>query len=330
MLGGTVFLGHAIVRDALDRGWEVTTFSRGRSGEPVAGADALHGDRTRAADLDRLRDRSWDAIIDTSGFIPAEVGRAARLLVERVPLYLFVSSISVYPDALAESVDEQARIYDCPADATGGEYGELKAGCERAVTESYGDRALLVRPGLILGPRENIGRLPWWLSRIAAGGDVLAPGRPERPLQFIDARDLAGWLLDVLAAGVTGPVNAVSRPGFATMGELLEACVAATGSSARLRWTPEQLLAEHFVEPWTELPCWVPELAPTMAGFLTTRVERAIDSGLHCRPVTDTVADTWAWLAAGGVPVPRPGLPPVGLPAEKEQAVLAALDAPAD
>lgn len=330
VLGGTVFLGDAIVRDALDRGWEVATFSRGRSGEPVPGAEALLGDRTSATDLERLRDRSWDAVIDTSGFIPAVVGRSVRLLADRVPAYCFVSSISVYPDALAESVDEHGRIYDCPADATSGEYGELKAGCERAVTAAYGERALLVRPGLILGPRENIGRLPWWLQRIAAGGDVLAPGQPGRPLQYVDARDLAAWLLDAVSAGMIGPVNVVSRPGHASMGELLDACVAVTGSGARLRWTPEELLAEHFVEPWTELPCWVPELAPTMAGHLAARVERATESGLRCRPVTETVADTWAWLQAGGVPVPRPGLPPVGLPAEKERAVLAALDAPAD
>ena len=329
VLGGTVFLGDAIVRNALDRGWDVTTFSRGRSGAAADGAETLHGDREQAGDLEQLRDRAWDAVVDTSGFIPAVVGCAAGLLVDQVPSYAFISSISVYPDMLAESVDEQARIQDCPADATGGEYGELKAGCERAVTGAYGDRALLVRPGLLLGPRENIGRLPWWLQRIAAGGDVLAPGRPERPLQYVDARDLAAWLLDALEAGMTGPVNVVSEPGFTTMGELLEACVRATGSAARLRWTPEALLAEHFVEPWIELPCWVPELAPTMAGFFAVRVERAASSGLRCRPVTETVADTWAWLQAGGVPIPRPGLPPLGMPPEKEQAVLAALDAPA-
>jgi 2'-hydroxyisoflavone reductase len=330
VLGGTVFLGDAIVRDALARGWRVTTFSRGRSGEALAGAETLRGDRSEPAELDRLRGRSWDGVIDTSGFIPAVVGRSARLLAEQVPVYAFVSSISVYPDALAESVNEQARTYDCPSDATGGEYGELKAGCERAVTEIYGDRVLLPRPGLILGPRENIGRLPWWLRRIAAGGDVLAPGRPQRPLQYVDVRDLAAWLLNAIRDGLTGPVNLVSEPGHATMGELLEACLRCTGSNAQLRWTPEELLVQYFIEPWTELPCWVPELAPTMLGHLAAGVERAMATGLRCRPVTETVEDTWAWLQAGGVPVPRPGLPPTGLPPEKEQAVLAALATPAD
>lgn len=329
VLGGTVFLGDAIVRDALARGWEVSTFSRGRSGEAVPGAEALQGDRSDPAQLRPLRDGSWDAVIDTCGFIPAVVGRSVAALAGAVPAYCFVSSVSVYPDALAESVDEESRIYDCPPDATGGEYGELKAGCERAVTAAYGDRALLVRPGLILGPRENIGRLPWWLQRITVGGEVVAPGRPQRPLQFVDARDLAAWTLDALSSGLTGPVNVVSEPGYATMGELLDACVASTGSGAQLRWAPEDVLARLFVEPWTELPCWVPEFAPAMGGFLSTRVDRAMASGLRCRPVTETVADTWAWLQAGGIPVPRPGLPPVGLPPEKEAAVLAELDAPA-
>jgi 2'-hydroxyisoflavone reductase len=330
VLGGTVFLGDALVREALNRGWEVTTFSRGRSGAPVPGAEAVLGDRTDAAALHQLSGRSWDAVVDTSGFIPAVVGASARLLAPAVPAYVFVSSISVYPDAFTDPVDERSRIFDCPPDATSGEYGELKAGCERAVAAVYGDRALFVRAGLLLGPRENIGRLPWWLQRIAAGGNVLAPGRPERPLQYVDLRDLATWMLDALGAGLTGPVNVVSEPGFTTMGELLAACVSATGSDARLRWAPEGLLAEYFIEPWTELPCWVPELAPAMAGFLATRAERALASGLRCRPVPETVHDTWAWLQAGGVPIPRPGLPPVGLPREKEQALLAALDAPAD
>ena len=331
ILGGTVFLGSALAADAVARGWQVTTFSRGRSGEPSPGAQALHGDRTVNGDLDQLTSRHWDAVIDTSGFIPAVVGSAARRLADVVPRYAFVSSLSVYPDGMSEVVDERARLHACPPDATAGEYGELKAGCERAVVEAYGeDRSLLIRPGLILGPRENIGRLPWWLRRVAAGGDVLAPGRPARPLQYVDVRDLATWTLDGLAADVTGPVNVVSRPGHATMGELLEACVAATCSPARLRWASEELLAGHFVEPWTELPCWVPELTPAMAGFFAARVDRAVETGLRCRPVVETVAGTWEWLAAGGVPVPRPGLPPTGLLVEKEKAVLAALDAPAD
>ena len=152
---------------------------------------------------------------------------------------------------------------------------------------------------------------------------MLAPGRPERPLQYVNVRDLASWTLQAIEAGVSGPVNVASRPGFATMRALLEACVDVTGSRARLVWTSEDLLAAYGVEPWTELPCWVPETGE-LAGFLDAVVERAHATGLACRPVQETVRATWEWLEAGGVPVPRPGLPPLGLPAEKERAVLQA------
>lgn len=323
VLGGTVFLGHALVTDALSRGWVVTTFTRGRSGDPVRGAEAVYGDRTVAADLAGLAARQWDVIVDTCGFVPAVVAHSAEVLAGAAERYGFVSSMSVYRDGLATPAGEASPVYATPAGATEGGYGELKAGCERAVEQAFPGRALHIRAGLILGPRENIGRLPWWLRRIAAGGRVLAPGRPARPLQYVDVRDLAAWTLDALGAGLTGPVNVASRPGHATMGELLGACVEVTGSGAELVWTAEEVLREYGVAPWTELPCWVPEQDPAYAGFLAAAVDRAYRTGLRPRPVGGTVAATWEWLAAGGVPVPRPGLPPVGLPAEKEQAVLA-------
>jgi 2'-hydroxyisoflavone reductase len=240
VLGGTVFLGYALVRDALDRGWDVTTFTRGRSGDPVAGTEAVHGDRTR--DLDRLAGRRWDVVVDTCGFDPAVVAASADALSGAVSTYVFVSSLSVYPGRAEESE---------PVFTSGDGYGEAKAASERAVEARFAGRALHVRAGLILGPRENIGRLPWWLQRIARGGDVLAPGRLERP-------------------------------------------------------------------------CWVPE-SGELADFLGADVERAHESGLACRPVEDTVHGTWDWLQSGGVPVPRPGLPPVGLPPDKERAVLQAV-----
>jgi 2'-hydroxyisoflavone reductase len=193
------------------------------------------------------------------------------------------------------------------------------------VRRAFGDRALLVRCGLILGPHEDVGRLPWWLLRIARGGDVLAPGPPQQPLQLIDARDLARFTLDAAAAGRAGAFNAVSRRGHATMASLLAACGAATGTDARLVWaTPEQIAAAG-IEPWTELPIWLPPDHEYRA-LHATDVERAHAAGLTTRPVAETVADTWAWLeSVDRDPPRRADLPAPGLDPERERALLSAL-----
>ena len=182
--------------------------------------------------------------------------------------------------------------------------------------------ALLARAGLILGPHEDIGRLPWWLQRVARGGRVVAPGRPERPLQLVDVRDLASWLLTGLAGGLAGPVDVISRSGHATTRTLLEACRAATGSDAELVWTGEDALAAAGAEPWTHLPCWVPE-AGEFAGFLEVDTARAAATGLVTRPVTRTAADTWAWLQREGPPPERADRDVHGLPPELEGRLLA-------
>ena len=183
VLGGTRFLGRAIVDEAIRRGYDVTTFTRGLSGEPRPGAEALHGDRTRSDDLSKLAERDFDFVIDTSTIAPRHVAASARLLAPRVGHYTYVSTISVYADYPREPVDEDSRVLDCPADADGTieslGYGELKAGSERAVAEAFPRRHLIARPGLIVGPHETTGRLPWWLIRIARGGSVLAPGDPD-------------------------------------------------------------------------------------------------------------------------------------------------------
>lgn len=183
---------------------------------------------------------------------------------------------------------------------------------------------MLARAGLILGPYENVGRMPWWLRRIERGGDVLAPGPPDMPLQYIDCRDLAAWLLHAADAGIGGAFNTVSKPGQATMRSLLEAAVAATGSAARLVWAPPEVIVEAGIAPWTELPVWVPpdsELAAVHTGNVTA----AYAAGLTCRPVEQTVADTWAWLQAKGDPAPSPGGLRHGLDPDRERAVLAQL-----
>lgn len=320
VLGGTRFVGRAVVDDALARGWEVTALHRGLTGTLPAGVRTIHADRTSEAALTAaLGDAAWDAAVDTWAGAPAVAGLAARVLRGRVGRYGYVSSLSVY--VWGSHLDESSPVVAGDPAATDGDYAALKRGAELAVLAAF-PGAVLARAGLILGPHEDIGRLPWWLGRIARGGPVVAPGRPDRPLQYVDARDLARWLLDNLAGDLAGPVDVVSRSGHATTRDLLQACIDVTGSDARLVWVDEDTLAAAGAEPWTHLPCWVPERGES-AGFLESNTALAAATGLRCRPVADTVADTWAWLRADGLPAQRPDRPVHGLPPEIEARLLA-------
>ncbi|SBT37072.1 NAD-dependent epimerase/dehydratase family protein [Micromonospora auratinigra] len=325
VLGGTGFVGGAVVREALRRGWTVTVFNRGLHGELPAGVRRLRGDRTVPDGLAALTGGEWDLVVDTWDGAPRAVGDAARALLGAVPQYVYISSGSVYAVPVPAGVGEEAPTVEGDANAVDGDYAQLKAGGERAATAVFGDRALLVRAGLILGPGEDIGRLPWWLHRIARGGEVLAPGPRDLPVQYVDVRDLAGWLLDRGAAGAGGAYNVISRSGHTTMGGLLDAAVAATGSDAVLRWTdPEPILAAG-VEPWNDLPIWIPE-GHEYRWLQERGVEKAYAAGLVCRPVAETVADTWRWLGeVGRVPARagRPARAAVGLDPAREAALLA-------
>lgn len=317
VLGGTRFVGRALVADALARGCSVTALHRGVTGALPEGITALHADRTDAAALEAaLGDGRWDAVVDTWAGDASVAATAAELLADRVDAYAYVSSVSVY--AWGQHVDEASPL----ADLTEPGYAADKLGAEIAVRQVH-PQALLLRAGLVLGPYEDIGRLPWWLGRVAAGGRVVAPGRPERPLQWVDARDLAAFTLDGLASRLTGPYDLTCRSGHATTHGLLLACVAATGSDAELVWVDEEALEAAGAQPWTHLPCWVPETG-TWAGFLEADPTRALAAGLACRPVQDTVADTWAWLQEHGSPPPRSDRPAHGLPDDIERALLAA------
>lgn len=321
MLGGTEFVGRAITEEALARGWDVTVFHRGHHAPPP-GTSAVHGDRTAPDGLDALTAGEWDLVVDTWGGAPTAVRDSARLLSGRTGRYAYVSSRSVHRYPAPAGTDEDGPLVDGSPDADATAYAEDKRGGEIAALDAFGDRALLVRAGLILGPYENVGRLPWWLNRTARGGPTLAPGRPEDQLQYIDVRDLAQWTLDAAGAGLGGPYNVVSPPGHATMGSLLEACAAVTGGGAELRWTDAARIAEAGVQPWTELPIWLPEGEPRdhMYGG---DVSRAQATGLKCRPVGDTVTDTWTWLRSLGFVAPqRSDRPAPGLPAEREAALL--------
>ena len=309
VIGGTRFLGRHLVDAALARGDSVTLFNRGQSSpRPPAGVAWLQGDR--AGDLAALQDGpGWDAAIDTCGYLPADTARLASALAHRVGRLVFISSVSAYA-SMARPNDEDAPLgtIDDPGTTTvdGRTYGPLKALCEAAVQRAVGPRqALLVRPGLIVGPHDPTGRFTWWparLARAAADGlPVLAPGTPDRPLQLIDARDLAAWLLHLLDAGAAGTFNALSPPGAITWGSLLQACAAAAGVQPTLRWVADDQLLAHGVGPWMELPLWIPARGPDAgdsAAFMAVPSARAQAAGLRCRPIGDTVADTLAWWRA--------------------------------
>ncbi|MBT2206735.1 NAD-dependent epimerase/dehydratase family protein [Actinomadura sp. NEAU-AAG7] len=322
MLGGTEFAGRAITEDALARGWEVTVFHRGRH-DPPAGAASLHGDRVEPGGLKALGEGEWDAAVDTWSGAPSAVRDAARLLADRVGRHVYISSRSVYPFPTAPGLGEDAPVVDGSADAGEVEYPQAKRGGELAATGAFGDRALLARVGLIIGRYENIGRLPWWLTRMARGGKVLAPGPRNHGLQYVDVRDLAAWTLDAIERGLGGPYNLAGPVDHTTMGEFLQACADVTGNKAELVWAdPESILAAG-IEPWMDLPVWLQpgEVYDTM---MRADVSRALDSGLRSRPIQDTVADTWEWLRSIGGQAPhRPDRPKLGLDPEKEREFLA-------
>ncbi|WP_441245437.1 NAD-dependent epimerase/dehydratase family protein [Kitasatospora sp. McL0602] len=327
ILGGSNFLGRAYVTEALRRGHRVTTFNRGLSGPDQPGVEAVRGDRNDTADLERLADgRHWDAVLDTSGQQPYAVGLAARLLRQHADHYSFVSSIHAFPDWGKKRVDEDSPTHPCPADTPPDQPAgnQLKAGCERAVLEHFGaERSLILNCGLLVGPYESLGRLLWWLERIALGGRVLTPGQPGRGIQLIDARDFAEFGLDLAERGEAGRYVTTGPIDGATMGELIDACIRATGSDAEPVWTEDDTLLAGGVGPWTELPFWMPD-QPDFTAIWRGDTSRAIAAGLRCRPLAETVRDTWAWLQERG-PAAEPyrqGTLPLGIAPEKERTLL--------
>ncbi|GAA4663910.1 SDR family oxidoreductase [Streptomyces chumphonensis] len=318
ILGGTHFVGRAVAEEGVARGWDVTLFNRGTSPAPT-GTRSLLGDRTDPDGPAALADGVWDVVVDTWTAAPRAVRDAAAPLSASAGRYVYVSSRSVYRWPVAAGADETAPLVPGSPDAEDGDYGANKRGGELAALAAFGDRALLLRAGLILGPHEDVGRLPWWLRRVARGGPVLAPGPRELPLQYVDARDLAAFALDGAVAGLSGPYDTVGRSGAATMGELLDACVDVTGADAELCWTDPETVAAAGIEPWSELPVWTPP-GELHGALHRADAGRARAAGLRCRPLAATVADTWAALGATR-PHPRAT---TGLSPDKEAAALRA------
>jgi 2'-hydroxyisoflavone reductase len=289
VLGGTRFLGRAVVDAAQPAGHELTLFNRGQTNpELYPGVEQLHGDRTE--DLRPLRGRRWDAIVDTSGYVPGVV-RASASALDGAGVYCFVSSVSAYASFAGpvREGDPEAELGDLPDDELlpdYANYGALKALCEHAVREVFGDRALVVRPGLIVGPHDPTGRFTYWPHRFARGGDVLVPAPPERRVQFVDVRDVGEWIVRSCERGLTGTFNATGSG--LPWGELAEAC--RLEAETRLVWVDDEFLLEHEVGQWMELPLWIAD--PDDVGIHMADVSRALGEGLTFRPLQATVRDT--------------------------------------
>jgi 2'-hydroxyisoflavone reductase len=325
ILGGTMFLGRHLVDEALERGHDVTLFNRGKTGPGLfPQVTTLHGDRDGG--LEPLRGGRWDAVIDTSGYVPRVVKQSVDLLSDLTDHYTFVSSISVYADVseIGMREDAPAATPSAPdSEDIARDYGALKYLSEQVVSEGFGDRALVVRPGLIVGPWDPSDRFTYWPARVARGGRVLAPGRPDRRIQFIDARDLASWTLTMAEQRASGAFNADGPGGGYTMGELLETCRTVTGSDATWTWVSDEFLADAGVGEWMELPLWIRE-TPEQLGFFEVDCSAAESRGLTFRPVADTVRDTWQWqMTREPYEWKRTGLKP-----EREEELLNSLGTP--
>jgi 2'-hydroxyisoflavone reductase len=331
VLGGSWFVGRVVVEDAVARGHTVTVFNRGVT--PVEFPDGVCrvvGDRESTADVRSLaRSGPWDVVIDVAGSVPAVVRRSADVLADVAARCVFVSTISAYQQWPHSAVDEDSPVWDAePGDDPGSRrwdpeaYGPLKVGCEIACREAFGSRRLLVlRPHVVLGRYEYVGRLPWWLARMRRGGPVLAPA-PNRAVQPVDVRDLTTFLLDRAEQADSGIFNVAPPPDKATYRTMLQSCREATAPFAEqpveLVWADEDWLVDQGVAQWTELPLWRNAAAPWAMN-----ADRARAAGLRCRPLADTVADTWAWLHSGGRPVDHERFAEHGIAADKESAIIA-------
>lgn len=298
ILGGTVFLGRHLVQRAMAQGHVVTLLNRGQQNAALfPSLEKLRGDRD--GDLSALAGRQFDAVIDTCGYQSAQMHAIVAALGAEVRYYLFISTISAYGKF------PPGRAYDESTPLTLGDsgYGASKARCEEVIDAAWPGRVALVRPGLIVGPHDPTGRFTYWPQRAARGGAMLAPGRPDSPVQWIDVRDLANWCIHLCEQRITGQFNAVGPAEPTSFAQLLARCQAVTHSDARPVWIDDAALLAHGVAPWTELPLWIPREDPDAGGMLRADNRRALAAGLTLRPLDATIADTLAWGRAE--PLPR-------------------------
>ncbi|HET9338495.1 MAG TPA: NAD-dependent epimerase/dehydratase family protein [Casimicrobiaceae bacterium] len=313
VLGGTRFLGRHLVEAAVERGHTVTTFTRGQAPtHEHAAVLPLGGDRdpAKGAGLAAIASGTWDAVFDTSGYVPRIVGASCDLLESRVRRYLFVSSLSVYADTSRPGVTEdapRARLEDPDTEDVAEHYGALKAACEDRVAATFGPRATVIRPGLIVGPHDPTDRFTYWVARFTQpqvlgerDDEAAVPAPPDRPIQLIDARDLAQWMVTLAERDIAGTYNAISPPRRWTMADLVETLLSRVPRDASVPtpvWIDLPVLKNAGIEPWTELPLWLPQDDAQFAGFFLADDARARETGLVARPLGSTVADVSSWLA---------------------------------
>lgn len=321
VIGGTQFVGKHLVGQAIARGHEVTLLNRGNRPAPEGVADVILGDRN--SDLRLLEGRRWDAVIDNVAYFPRQVRELAQALGDSVDHYTLVSTVSVYADQDQPGLKEDSRVLqvDDPdiEEVTNETYGALKALCEKALVDIFGGTSLIVRPGLIVGPDDPTDRFTYWPARIARGGSFVAPVGPDMPAQWIDVRDLATWMLDATEARLEGTFNAVSEPGRFTIGDVVDASLAASGSAAHPVWVSEEFLLENEVGPFIEMPLWIPGEG---VNFWRIDGSRAMAAGLTARRASDTVAATLDWYRESQRGELRTGLSP-----DREAQLLAAWQA---
>lgn len=299
ILGGTRFLGWALVDAALAREHRLTLFNRGQTNPGLfPDVEQLHGDRDGG--LESLRGRAWDAVIDTCGYVPRIVRQSADLLASAAGHYTFISSVSAYADLGEVGLNEDSEVGrledESSEEITDVTYGPLKVLCEEAVQSRFPERALILRPGFIVGPHDPSDRFTYWPHRAAQGGEMACPGRPERPIQVIDVRDLAAWAMRMVEAHKTGVYNAVGPGEPLSMGTLLDICRDVSGSDVTFTWVDEPFLkAQPDLDMWTAFPIWAPESEPEVRGLHAVDACKAIMDGLTCRPVRETVRATLAW-----------------------------------
>jgi 2'-hydroxyisoflavone reductase len=320
ILGGTGFLGPHLVERAKARGHTLTLFNRGKTAPHLfPDVEKLRGDRK--GDLKSLEGRKWDAVIDDTAYVPKQVKLSADLLAPNVRHYVLVSSISVYPDDLKAGADETApvrQLTELDTEEVLKHYGELKAACEVTAEAALPGRTLNIRPGLIVGPGDKSDRFTYWPVRFDRGGEVLAPGTGKDPVQYIDVRDLAAWMIHAVEARIVGTFNAVGPAQRQTVAELLEACRTASETPAALTWVDEKFLEEQKVYPWGDLPVWT----GSQNHFAEIDSGKAVRGGLAFRPVRETARDTLAWWKTQ--PEERRATMHAGLKPEREREVLAA------
>ncbi len=328
IIGGTQFIGIAQVEIALARGHEVTIFNRGKTNADMfPQVEKLIGDRD--GNLEALKGRRWDVVIDNCGYVPRIVKQSAELLADAVDRYIFISTISVFADLTKPGIDENsplAKLEDETTEVYMSEaYGGLKVLCEKVVEEAVPGRTLIIRPGLIVGPNDPTNRFTYWPARIADSSrkEVLAPDSPEVGSQVIDARDLGAFTIKMAEEKATGIYNATGPDYRLTLGKIFDTSKEITGSDVNFTWVSEEFLLENKIEPFSQMPLWVPR---AMAGFDKVNVSKAINAGLTFRPLEETIRDTLAFEAERHAKAGEddPQLKRAGLSPEREAELLAA------